>query len=157
MANALTNYKKLPLAQRLHMILLGVDNVQNAAQFYDALGWQREIDSHEGFVKYDLGGFAIALINHHDFAQDALYSPTKRQGFPGIALIYLAKHPDEVALILTKAVAAGGTLIKPATQTPYGVAGYFTDPYGHLFEVDYEEKFTFTTDYHLNRHPMDSE
>lgn len=51
--------------------------------------------------------------------------------------------------ILQRAVEAGGALVKPATETPYGVAGYFRDPDGHLFEVDYEEKFKFTEDYRL--------
>lgn len=142
-------YKSMPLAQRLHIILLGVDDVQKSADFYDSLGWNRASDSHAGFVKYDLGGFAIALISKEDFAKDAGYQSSGRSGFPGVALIYLARTAEDVKKILKKAVEAGGELVKPATETPYGVAGYFRDPDGHLFEVDYEEKFKFTEDYHL--------
>lgn len=142
-------YKTIPLAQRLHIILLGVDDVQKSADFYDSLGWSRAIDSHAGFVKYDLGGFAIALISNKDFANDAGYSSSGRTGFPGIALIYLARTEEDVKRVLERAVESGGELVKPATVTPYGVAGYFRDPDGHLFEVDYEEKFEFTEDYCL--------
>lgn len=142
-------YKSIPLAQRLHIILLGVNDVQRSAIFYDSLGWSRAKDSHAGFVKYDLGGFAIALISKEDFAKDAGYASADRIGFPGIALIYLAKTEDDVEKILKKAVESGGELVKSATVTPYGVAGYFRDPDGHLFEVDYEEKFKFTEDYRL--------
>lgn len=146
---AMEEYKSIPLAQRMHIILLGVEDVQLSADFYDSLGWSRASDSHEGFVKYDLGGFAIALISKEDFAKDANYASADRSGFPGIALIYLAKTEEDVAKIIQKAVEAGGELVKPATVTPYGVAGYFRDPDGHLFEVDYEEKFKFTKDYKL--------
>ena len=127
----------------------GVENVELSSNFYDALGWKRAQDSHAGFVKYDLGGIAIALISKHDFANDALYDHANRTGFPSFALIYLVKSAEEVPLILQKAVDAGGELVKPATRTPFGVAGYFRDPDGHLFEVDYEEKFEFTEDYRL--------
>lgn len=139
----------MPLAQRIHIILLGVNDVQKSAEFYDSLGWVRARDSHSGFVKYDLGGFAIALISKGDFAKDANYKSADRSGFPGVALIYLAKSAEDVKKILKKAVESGGELVKPATVTPYGVAGYFLDPDGHLFEVDYEEKFRFTEDYQL--------
>ena len=145
----LEHFKALPLAQRLHFILLGVNNVLEASKFYDNLGWKKAEDSHSGFVKYDLGGYAMALISKDDFAKDALYESSERQGFPGFALIYLAKNPEDVERILNKAVKAGGTLVKPATKTPYGVAGSSKDPDGHLFEVDYEEKFKFTEDYKL--------
>lgn len=147
--NGLITYQSIPLAQRLHIILLGVADIKQSASFYDALGWRRARDSHSGFVKYDLGGFAIALIGAEDLAKDAMYNNPERSGFPGIALIYLAKSSDDVEKILRRAVEAGGELVKPATVTPYGVAGYFRDPDGYLFEVDYEEKFRFTEDYKL--------
>lgn len=129
--------------------MLGVSDVQRSAKFYDSLGWSRAKDSHAGFVKYDLGGFAIALISKEDFSKDAGYASSERAGFPGIALIYLAKTEFDVKKILKKAVESGGELVKSATITPYGVAGYFLDPDGHLFEVDYEEKFKFTEDHRL--------
>ncbi len=131
------------MKQRLHFILLGVQSVSDASRFYDALGWQRASDSHAGFVKYNLGGYCIALISKDDLAKDALFPSSEGSGFPGAAFVHLVKTEKEVAQTLEKAVKAGGTLVKPATVTPYGVAGYFKDPDGHLFEVDYEEKFRF--------------
>jgi uncharacterized protein len=136
-------------SQRLHLILLGVENVLQSAEFYDALGWQRAPTSHSGFVKYDLGGLALCLISKKDLAADALYPDHQSSGFSGTALVYLAKSVEEVPGILTKAVEAGGTLVKPATKTHWGVAGYFRDPDGHLFEVDYEETWVFDSQHHL--------
>jgi predicted lactoylglutathione lyase len=130
-------------SQRMHMILLGVADVPASARFYERLGWQRTRNSSDGFVKFDMGGYALCLINREDLAKDALESVTPRSGFPGIALIHLARSPEDVPRILTKAAEAGGTIVKPATRTPWGVAGYFKDPDGHLFEIDYETTWVF--------------
>lgn len=137
------------LKQRLHIILLGVNDVAKAAAFYEALGWQRAPSSHAGFVKFDLGGFALALISREDLAKDALAPVAQGSGFSGVALIHLVRNVEDVALTLERAVAAGGTLVKPATKTPWGTAGYFRDPDGHLFEVDHEDVWVFDNNDHL--------
>ncbi|WP_295994675.1 VOC family protein [Rugamonas sp.] len=73
----------------------------------------------------------------------------KNTGFSGIALIHLAQSADEVPRILAKAVEAGGVIVKPATRTHWGIAGYFKDPDGHLFEVDFETTWVFNETHHL--------
>lgn len=137
------------LKQRLHIILLGVNDVAKSAAFYEALGWERAPTSHAGFVKFDLGGFALALISRADLAKDALETSAQGSGFSGVALIHLVRKPEDVALTLARAVEAGGTLVKPATKTQWGTAGYFRDPDGHLFEVDHEEVWVFDEKDHL--------
>jgi len=137
------------LKQRLHIILLGVENVAESARFYEALGWKRAPSSHAGFVKFDMGGFALALISREDLAKDALAPNAHGTGFSGVALIHLVRNATDVELTLKRAVEAGGTLVKPATKTPWGTAGYFRDPDGHLFEVDHEEVWEFDNEDHL--------
>lgn len=136
-------------SQRLHLILLGVENVGRAAAFYEALGWKKSPTGNDGFVKIDLGGYALCLISRADFAKDALAESPAGNGFSGVGLVYLARTAEEVPRILAKAVAAGGTLVKPATRTHWGIAGYFKDPDGHLFEVDFEETWVFDTEHRL--------
>jgi predicted lactoylglutathione lyase len=126
-----------------------VDNVQKAAAFYEALGWKRSPTGNDGFVKIDLGGYALCLLSRADFAKDAQAESPKGSGFAGVGLVYLAKTAEEVPRILAKAVEAGGTLVKPATRTPWGIAGYFKDPDGHLFEVDFEETWVFDSNHRL--------
>lgn len=135
--------------QRMHLVLLGVANVLRSAAFYEALGWQRSITGHDGFVKFDLGGYALCLLSRRDFAADALAPSPEASGFSGVGLVYLAESPEQVPGILARAEQAGGTIIKPATRTPYGIAGYFKDPDGHLFEVDYEEVWVFDDEHKL--------
>lgn len=136
----------LPPSQRLHLILLGVREVARSCRFYEALGWTKSPTGHDGFVKFDLGGYALCLLAADDLAKDALAQPNISGAFAGVAFVYLARSADEVAKILEKAVQAGGELVKPAIRTPWGVAGYFRDPDGHLYEVDFEHCWVFDSD-----------
>lgn len=138
-----------PPSQRLHLILLGVEDVTRSVKFYEALGWKKSPSGNDGFVKFDMGGYALCLLSREAFAKDA-QSPTSRgSGFSGVGLAYLAKSADEVPLILARAVSAGGTVVKPVTKTPWGVAAYFKDPDGHLFEIDYEDAWVFDAEHKL--------
>lgn len=130
-------------SQRLHLVLLGVANVRKSQTFYEALGWKKSATGHDEFVKFDLGGYALCLLSRAALAADALIESSAPAEFSGAAFVYLAKTPEEVPAVLAKAVAAGGALVKPATRTQWGIAGYFKDPDGHLFEVDYEEIWVF--------------
>ncbi len=141
--------KSLAPSQRLHLVLLGVEDVQATRKFYEALGWQRSPSGHAGFEKFDLGGYALCLLPASDLAKDAGEVSDHRSSYKGVAFVYLTKTAEEVSLILQKAVEAGGTLVKPATRTPYGIAGYFKDPNGYLFEVDYEEVWVFDDEHRL--------
>lgn len=134
---------------RVHLILLGVADVARSAAFYEALGWQRAPTSHAGFVKFDLGGMALALIAKDDLARDALGQSGDAGASSGLALIYCAEHPDDVSRLLAQAERAGGTIVKPATKTQWGTAGYFRDPDGHLFEIDHEDVWVLDGEHHL--------
>ena len=134
----------MPPSQRVHLILLGVRDVSRSAAFYEALGWKKSPTGHAGFVKFNLNGYAFCLLPFSDLAKDALAEASvPNSQFNGVAFVQLAKTMGDVALILERAVASGGTLVKPATRTPWGVAGYFKDPDGYLFEVDYERSWVF--------------
>lgn len=145
----MTPSQALAPSQRLHLILLGVDNVPASVKFFEALGWKKSPTGNDGFAKFDMGGYALCLISREDFARDALAPTHQGSGFAGIGLAYLARTPEEVPRILQKAVEAGGTLVKPATRTDWGVAGYFKDPNGHLFEVDYEGAWVLDAEHRL--------
>lgn len=139
----------LPPSQRLHLILLGVQDVARSTRFFEALGWHKSATGNEGFAKFDLGGQALCLISRTALAQDAGLEAPATAAYAGMALIHLARQPEEVPAILAQAEAAGGRIVKPATRTRWGIAGYFADPDGHLFEVDYEEAWVFDDDHRL--------
>lgn len=137
------NIESIAPSQRLHLILLGVNDIARSKKFYETLGWNKSPTGHDEFIKFDLGGYALCLLSREALAADSLANTKTPSDFTGIAFVYLAKTPEEVPAILAKAVEAGGTLVKPATRTQWGIAGYFKDPDGYLFEVDYEEVWVF--------------
>ncbi|SMC24962.1 hypothetical protein SAMN02745857_02020 [Andreprevotia lacus DSM 23236] len=134
---------------RLNLILLGVSNIATATAFYEALGWPKAPTSHDGFAKFDLGGVVLGLLPREDFARDAGFASAEGNGFAGMALAYIARSADDVPRILDKAAALGAEVIKPATRNDWGIAGYFRDPDGHLFEVCYEDGWIFDADDNL--------
>jgi uncharacterized protein len=137
------DFPSIAPSQRLHLILLGVNDIAASTRFYESLGWIKSPTGHNEFVKFDLGGYALCLLSREGLAIDSLADTANTSGFNGVCFVYLAKTADEVPAILAKAIDAGGTLVKPATRTPWGIAGYFKDPDGYLFEVDYEEVWVF--------------
>lgn len=137
-------------SQRLHLILLGVTDVQRSAAFFQALGWQLSPHSHEGFVRIDMGGYFLALLSAEAFSKEVFGSPQQPAGaYSGIALAHLVKRPQDVAAVLAKALEAGATLVKPVTRTPWGINAFFLDPDGHLFEIDYEDTWVFDNNHRL--------
>ncbi|MEJ2793664.1 VOC family protein [Iodobacter sp. LRB] len=131
------------MRQRLNLILLGVNDIEKATAFYEALGWPKAASSHAGFVKFDLGGIVMAIQSREAFAKDANFATAEGSGFSGVALAYIARSPEEVPRILDKAARLGATITKPATKNAWGIAGYFRDSDGHLFEVIYEDGWVF--------------
>ncbi|WP_027468228.1 VOC family protein [Deefgea rivuli] len=137
------------MRQRLNLILLGVDDLAQSMAFYEALGWPKAASSHAQFVKFDLGGVVLGIQSRTAFAQDVQLPISQDGGFSGFALAYIARDPADVPRILDKAATLGATIVKPATRNAWGIAGYFRDPNGHLFEVLYEDGWVFDEDDNL--------
>ncbi|MFC7421751.1 VOC family protein [Iodobacter arcticus] len=131
------------MRQRLNLILLGVSDIAKSTAFYEALGWPKAESSHAEFVKFDLGGVVLAIQSREAFAKDANFATAEGSGFSGVALAYIARSPEDVPRVLDKAANLGATIIKPATKNAWGIAGYFRDLDGHLFEVIYEDGWVF--------------
>ncbi len=144
------NSPKAP-SQRVHMLILGVDDIQRSAQFYAELGWLQTDNSNEDFVRIDLGGHAIALLSHAKFAEEVLGHPVERDTHPykGIAFAHFVSKPGDVPEILARALKAGASLVKPVTRTAWGINAFFKDPDGYLFEIDYEDNWVFDEEHHL--------
>ena len=125
----------LPL-QRVTLITLGVEDLDRAKAFYDALGWV-ETERTDGVVFYQLNGLVLGLFGREALAQD--------QGRPGTPLgtgaVTLAQNfptEMEVDVAFTAAIDAGATeLKKPQPVFWGGYSGYYADPDGHVWEVAY--------------------
>ena len=123
------------MEQRLSLITLGVADLARARHFYeDGLGWTKG-NPEEEVAFYQLNGLVLAVWARADLAADARVADTGAT-FSGISIAFNTRSHDEVDQVLAQAAAAGGTILKPAEEQPWGgYSGYFTDPDGHPWEV----------------------
>jgi catechol 2,3-dioxygenase-like lactoylglutathione lyase family enzyme len=128
---------------RLGIVTLGVADLARSVAFYEALGWERRSASIDGVIAwFGTADTNVGLFPWHELAEDARLPAEPRARFGGITLAINVDTPAEVATSLDSAVAAGGTLLKPATVADWGgTSGYFADPDGHPWEVAHNPGF----------------
>ncbi|MBC7631485.1 VOC family protein [Aeromicrobium sp.] len=123
------------MEQRLSLITLGVADLALARRFYEqGLGWNRG-NTDDDVAFYQLNGLIVGLWPRVDLAADARM-PDTGASFSGITLAFNTRSHAEVDEVLAQAAAAGGTVLKPAEEAPWGgYSGYFADVDGHPWEV----------------------
>ena len=118
-------------------IMIGVTDLARSKQFYgEGLGCTIEQDFPH-FVKLDLGegSPSLALYERETAAQDAGVS-SEGSGFRGVSFHYIVASRETVDEVMSKAVAAGGSVVKAAAAAQWGgYFGYFSDPDGYLWKV----------------------
>ena len=131
---------------RISLITLGVADLGRARSFYEALGWRAASIGGGEVVFFQGLAFALALFPRESLACDAGVS-AEGAGFAGIALAHNVRSREEVAAVLGEAADAGGRVVKPSTEAPWGgQSGYFADPDGHLWEVAWNPHFALGED-----------
>jgi catechol 2,3-dioxygenase-like lactoylglutathione lyase family enzyme len=133
----------MTIPARLSIVTLGVADLARSIAFYEALGWERKSSSMDGSISwFGTADTTIGLFPWDELAEDARLPAEPRARFGGITLAINVETPDEVATALAAAVAAGATLLKPATVADWGgTSGYFADPDGHPWEIAYNPGF----------------
>ena len=126
----------------ISLLTLAVDDLDRAVAFYrDGLGLPTDgIVGTEfalgavAFFKLD-AGVKLAVWPRRSLLAETGLADAPR-GSPSVAIGHNVASEKEVRAVLAQAVAAGGTLVKPAQPVFWGgYAGYFQDPDGHLWEV----------------------
>ncbi|HEX5548719.1 MAG TPA: VOC family protein [Ktedonobacterales bacterium] len=117
-------------------IMLAVEDLARSKKFYaEGLGCTLDQD-YPQFVKLTLGdgSSSLALYPREAAAQDAGVS-SEGSGFRGVSFHYIVASPEEVDDVMSKAVAAGGGVVRAAAAVQWGYFGYFSDPDGYLWKV----------------------
>ena len=121
----------------MSMLTLGVRDLSVARRFYvDGLGWAPafEVEADVCFIKVG-PAFLLGLWSRDSLSTEAGGVYLGDQPAP-ISLAHMVPDAESVTRVLGEAVAAGGTLITPATTREWGgVTGYFADPDGYRWEV----------------------
>jgi catechol 2,3-dioxygenase-like lactoylglutathione lyase family enzyme len=133
---------------RISIVTLGVADLARSVAFYEAIGWQRRSSSMDGVIAwFGTAESHLGLFPWDELAADAALPAGSRTPFGGITLAINVAEPDDVEAALEAAVAAGATLLKPATVADWGgVSGYFADPDGHPWEVAFNPSFPIDAD-----------
>ena len=131
---------------RISIVTLGVVDVARSVRFYETLGWQRCASSMNEIAWFRTADSYLGLFGWQDLADDANLTDATRGSFGGITLAINVETADAVDAALDEAVAAGGTILKPGTELPFGYGGYFADPDGHPWEVCWNADFPFGPD-----------
>ena len=101
---------------------------------------------HEDVAFFHTGGVGLALYKRELLAAEANLLPNG-SGFAGFALTHNVTSRELVDSALEAAEAAGGTLLKPATEAEWGgYSGYFADPDGFPWEIAWNPGFPLRKD-----------
>ena len=88
----------------------------------------------------------FALYGRDDLAKDANLPPGPPHHCT-FALAHNVRDKAAVDALLLQAQNAGGRILKPAADAPWGgYAGYFADPDGHPWEVAWNPGFALAPD-----------
>jgi catechol 2,3-dioxygenase-like lactoylglutathione lyase family enzyme len=121
----------------MSLLTLGVRDLSVARRFYvDGLGWAPafEVEADVCFIKVG-PGLLLGIWSRDALSAEAggLYAGDEPAP---ISLAHMVPDAESVTRVLDHAVAAGATLIAPATKREWGgVTGYFADPDGYRWEV----------------------
>ncbi|MFL5689643.1 MAG: VOC family protein [Chloroflexota bacterium] len=128
---------------RLGIVTLGVSDLARSIAFYEALGWEACSSTQPGVIAwFRTADTHVGLFPFDELAVDANLPAERSTGFGGITLAINVDAAADVAPGLAAAVAAGGTLLKPATVTDWGgTSGYVADPDGYPWEIAHNPFF----------------
>lgn len=124
----------MTMEQRVSLITLGVPDMDKAAAFYTALGWQRA-DSPDGVIAFDLISQTLGLYPLAKLAED-IGLPVADLGTGAMTLSHNTRTPREVDALMARAAEAGAEILRPASEVFWGgYIGYFRAPDGHIWEL----------------------
>jgi catechol 2,3-dioxygenase-like lactoylglutathione lyase family enzyme len=137
------------MGAHLHVVTLGVSDFERAVRFYSDLGFERRFKATgDAIAFFDAGRIILSLFRWDMLAEDACVDPRPRpEAFRGTTLAQMYRTDTEVDAAMSKALVAGGTLLKRAEKTSFGgYSGYFADPDGHVWEAVRAPGFAFSGD-----------
>lgn len=129
------------MQQQISVITLGIADLARSRRFYaEGFGWTPVFENEE-VIFYQMNGFMLGT-----FAKTALEADMGRSGLlaPGaFALAHNVPGRGDVAPLLHKLAAAGGTLLRQADAPLHGgYRGYVADPDDHAWEIAWNPAWT---------------
>ncbi len=137
---------------RISVLTLGVSDLNRSYRFYkNGLGLPTKMTPDGGIVIFATTGTRLSLYPYKKLAEDVGIETADGQGpvgrFKIFTFAHAVKSKSEVEKLLSMAERAGGKIVKQAQDVFWGgYSGYFSDPDGYLWEVNYSDSFRFDSD-----------
>jgi catechol 2,3-dioxygenase-like lactoylglutathione lyase family enzyme len=122
------------MQHQISIITLGVAELARSRRFYvEGFGWS-PVFGNEEIIFYQMNGLVLGT-----FLKDSLETDMNRRGLlqPGaFALAHNVAGKEDVAPLMKRLAAAGGSILRPADAPPHGgFRGYVADPDDHAWEI----------------------
>ena len=126
--------------QSVSVITLGVADLVRSKRFYvEGFGGQPAFENEE-IVFYQLNGLVLGTVLTASLEEDMNRTGLVRPG--AFALAHNVATQDQVAPLIDRLAAAGGTVTRPADAPPHGgFRGYVLDPDEHPWEIAWNPGF----------------
>jgi catechol 2,3-dioxygenase-like lactoylglutathione lyase family enzyme len=131
---------------RISLVTLAVGDLDASLVFYrDGLGWTPGF-ANDDVAFFQLNGVILGLWRRAQMAKE-LGIPAAELVPGGMEVAHNVRSRPEVDEVIQAAVAAGGRLVKPAKEAPWGgYTGHVADPDGYRWEVAWNPGWTITED-----------
>jgi predicted lactoylglutathione lyase len=118
-------------------ILLGVKDMERSKRFYTELGWKIQHDYKISVFFVPHGGSLVGFYGRDGLAE-MVGANAEGSGFSGVVFNYVVRSEKRVDEVLDEANKAGGKILKPAAQLPWGgYGGTFADPDEYIWSIGY--------------------
>jgi uncharacterized protein len=133
------------MEQRISLITLGVESLERARSFYEALGWMSRAEPGADVVFFQAGPMVLALWDRRMLAEDS--GVELGSGYGGVTLAYNVASAETVDAVIETARTAGAAITREPAKTFWGgYSGVFTDPDGHPWEVAHNPRWKLGSD-----------
>ena len=131
------------MAPKIDIITLGVNDLEQAQDFYAGALGARVTDEHQA-LRVSLGTNAALLDVRawEEVARDAGV-PAESHGFRAFTLSYILESAEDVDRVLTLAERHGGQVSKQPKNAVWGYSAYVTDPSGYLWKIASSKRHPF--------------
>ena len=135
----------MPIAPRVSLLSLGVDDVPRSDAFYRALGWEVVLSDADDFRLFSTSGALLALYARSSLQRDMGRELPTGSGSMNPAINLDSRDAVDVALEIV--VRAGGEIVAPAHVLDWGgYTSYIADPDGHIWEIAHNPAWPTTLD-----------
>lgn len=127
------------------VITLGTTDLVRSKRFYaEGFGWAPVYES-DVISFYQLNGMVLGTFLTHELEKDMSRTGLVTPG--AFSLAHNVRTEGEVAPLIERLAAAGGTVLRPADKPTHGgFRGYVADPDDHAWEIAWNPGFAMDAD-----------